>query len=68
VPLRIVGVLGTLAISVDLILLAISVAQYFRGTAASGFTTVIFLGMFMSGIQLIAVGVLASLSRVFTTN
>jgi dolichol-phosphate mannosyltransferase len=60
VPLRIVGLLGTLAISVALILLAISVVQYLRGTAATGFTTVIFLIVFLSGIQLLAVGVLGS--------
>ena len=60
VPLRIVGLLGTIAITVAMILLAISVVQYVRGTAATGFTTVIFLVVFMSGIQLIAVGVLGS--------
>jgi polyisoprenyl-phosphate glycosyltransferase len=60
IPLRIVGVLGTIAIAVALILLAISVVQYLRGTAATGFTTVIFLVVFLSGIQLIAVGMLGS--------
>jgi dolichol-phosphate mannosyltransferase len=60
VPLRIVGILGTIAIATALVLLAISIVQYLRGTAAIGFTTVIFLVVFLSGIQLIALGVLGS--------
>jgi dolichol-phosphate mannosyltransferase len=60
VPLRVIGVLGTFAIAMALLMLAISIVQYLRGTAATGFTTVIFLIVFLSGIQLIAVGVLGS--------
>jgi polyisoprenyl-phosphate glycosyltransferase len=60
VPLRMIGVLGTVAITIALAVLGISIAQYFLGTAATGFTTVIFLVVFLSGVQLIAVGVLGS--------
>ena len=59
-PLRAVGVLGAIAILGALVILAIAIDQYIQGTAATGFTTVIFLVVFLSGIQLIAVGILGS--------
>jgi polyisoprenyl-phosphate glycosyltransferase len=57
-PLYLLGVMGTAAITVALATLGISIVQYLRGTAATGFTTVIFLVVFLSGIQLIAFGIL----------
>lgn len=65
-PLQLIGLLGAAAIAVSLVLLAISMVQFWRGTAATGFTTVIFLIVFLSGIQLIAVGVLGGfVARVY---
>jgi len=60
VPLRTVGVMGAVAIVCSLVMLAIAMSHYLRGTAAAGFTTVIFLVVFLSGIQLTAVGILGS--------
>jgi len=57
-PLHLLGLLGTAAIVVALAILAITFVQFLRGTAATGFTTVIFLIVFLSGIQLIAFGIL----------
>jgi len=65
-PLHLLGLLGTAAIVVALAILAISLVQYLRGTAATGFTTVIFLIVFLSGIQLIAFGILGGfVARVY---
>lgn len=59
-PLHLLGLLGIAAISVSLVVFAIAAVQYMLGTAATGFTTVIFLLVFLSGIQLIAFGILGS--------
>lgn len=65
-PLRLMGVLGAIAIAIAIALLVISIVQYVRGTAEGGFTTVIFLIVFLSGIQLVAIGVLGSfVARVY---
>jgi dolichol-phosphate mannosyltransferase len=65
-PLQLIALLGAIAIVVSVGLLGISVVQYLQGTAATGFTTVIFLIVFLSGIQLIAVGVLGGfVARVY---
>ena len=58
IPLQFVSFLGIAAVGVSLVVLVIAVVQYARGTAVEGFTTVIFLLVFLSGMQMTAIGIL----------
>jgi dolichol-phosphate mannosyltransferase len=59
-PLRLIGILGIGAIAVSSILLVITLVRYVLGEAVTGFTTVIFLLVLFSGVQLICLGILGA--------
>jgi glycosyltransferase involved in cell wall biosynthesis len=66
IPLHLLGLLGAIAIAMSLAILGIALVQYVRGTAAAGFTTVIFLLVFVSGFQLMAFAIIGGfIARIY---
>ncbi len=57
-PMQLVTILGSLMIAVTCILTVIALVQKIMGTALEGFTTVIILQCFTSGILMISVGII----------
>ncbi len=65
-PLRFIAVLGGVGLCTAFVFLVVSLAQYVRGVALVGFPTVIFLVVFLSSLQLVALGLLGSfVSRIY---
>ncbi|MBR6172003.1 MAG: glycosyltransferase family 2 protein [Eubacterium sp.] len=57
-PMQIVTFLGVFMLILSVILTVISLVQYFSGTAAAGFTTVITLQCFTGSVIMIALGII----------
>ena len=57
-PMQIVLVLGLLMFLLSIVLTVIAFVQYFNGTSASGFTTVIILQCFTGSVIMIALGII----------
>ena len=56
--MQIVLVLGLLMFLLSIVLTVIAFVQYFNGTSASGFTTVIILQCFTGSVIMIALGII----------
>lgn len=65
-PIKLVFYLGAVMLLLSVVFGAISLAQYFSGRAAEGFTTVILLLLLIGGLILLALGVIGNyVARIF---